>query len=76
MREGGELLTTADLDRGAFACSLSRGDDPHLFVVTQAWGEPDSSKPSGRVVTVPGLRRGQAVTSHDSGLRLAPLDYA
>lgn len=35
VREGGEVLATADLDRGAFACALSRGDNPRLFVVAQ-----------------------------------------
>ena len=40
VREGGEVLATASLDRGAFACALSRGGDPRLFVVGQAWGGP------------------------------------
>jgi sugar lactone lactonase YvrE len=51
--EGGEVLATVDLDRGAFACALSRGDDPHLYVVGQNWGEPGSSEPSGQVVAFP-----------------------
>ncbi|MGB9377763.1 MAG: SMP-30/gluconolactonase/LRE family protein, partial [Mycobacteriales bacterium] len=33
VREGGEVLASVDLDRGAFACALSRGDDPVLYVV-------------------------------------------
>lgn len=53
VREGGEVLATVDLDRGAFACALSRGDDPHLFVVGQTWGGPESPQPSGRVVAFP-----------------------
>jgi sugar lactone lactonase YvrE len=53
VREGGEVLATVDLDRGAFACALSRGPDPHLFVVGQTWGGPDSSEPSGRIVSFP-----------------------
>ncbi|MGW9030596.1 SMP-30/gluconolactonase/LRE family protein [Streptomyces sp. NPDC055722] len=53
VREGGEVLATVDLDRGAFACALSRGDDPHLFVVGQTWGGPESRQPSGRVVAFP-----------------------
>jgi sugar lactone lactonase YvrE len=53
VREGGEVLATVELDRGAFACVLSRGDDPHLFVVGQRWGGPDTSEPSGRVVSFP-----------------------
>ena len=52
VREGGEVLATVDLDRGGFACALSRGTDPHLFVVGQNWGGPES-EPSGRVVSFP-----------------------
>jgi sugar lactone lactonase YvrE len=53
VREGGEVLGTVDWDRGAFACTLSRDDDPRLFVVGQAWGGPPSPQPSGRVVAFP-----------------------
>jgi sugar lactone lactonase YvrE len=53
VREGGEVLATVDLDRGAFACALSRGDDPRLFVVGQTWGGPEPSQPSGQVVAFP-----------------------
>jgi sugar lactone lactonase YvrE len=53
VREGGEILETVDLDRGAFACVLSRGEDPQLFVVGQTWSGPDSLEPSGRVVAFP-----------------------
>ena len=53
VREGGEVLATVNLDRGAFACALSRGDDPHLFVVGQHYGGPEAAQPSGRVVTFP-----------------------
>ncbi len=42
VREGGEVLATVDFDRGAFACALSRGADPRLFVVGQNWGGPDA----------------------------------
>jgi sugar lactone lactonase YvrE len=52
VREGGEVMATVELDRGAFACALSRGDDPHLYVVGQNWGGPES-EPSGRVVAFP-----------------------
>ena len=51
--EGGEILATAELDRGAFACALSRGANPRLFVVGQTWGAPGSPQPSGRVVAFP-----------------------
>jgi sugar lactone lactonase YvrE len=50
VREGGEVLATVDLDRGAFACVLSRGDDPRLFVVGQTWGGPEPPEPTGRIV--------------------------
>jgi sugar lactone lactonase YvrE len=53
VRAGGEVLATVDLDRGAFACVLSRGDDPRLFVVGQIWGKPGLSEPTGQVVAFP-----------------------
>jgi hypothetical protein len=53
VREGGEILQTVDLDRGAFACVFSRGEDPQLFVVGQIWSGPDSLEPSGQVVAFP-----------------------
>jgi sugar lactone lactonase YvrE len=53
VRKGGQVLATVDLDRGAFACALSRGTDPRLFVVSQTWGGPESPEPSGRVVAFP-----------------------
>jgi sugar lactone lactonase YvrE len=55
VREGGEVLDTVDSDRGAFACILSRGEDPQLFVVGQEWGGPDAmgGEPSGRLVAFP-----------------------
>lgn len=51
--EGGEVLGTVELDRGAFACALSRGDDPRLYVVGQHYGGDDSAEPSGQVVSFP-----------------------
>ena len=53
VREGGGVLATVNLDRGAFACALSRGQDPRLFVVGQNFGGPEPAQPSGRVVTFP-----------------------
>ena len=54
VREGGEILATVDLDRGAFACALSRDADPTLFVVGQHWGGPDAvGGASGYVATFP-----------------------
>jgi sugar lactone lactonase YvrE len=53
VREGGAVLATVDLDRGAFACALSRGPDPRLFVVGQRWGGPARPEPTGQVVSFP-----------------------
>jgi sugar lactone lactonase YvrE len=53
VREGGEVLATAVMDRGAFACVLSRGADPRLFVVGQNYGGTASPEPSGQVVAFP-----------------------
>lgn len=53
VREGGEVIATVKLDRGAFACALSRGEDPRLYVVGQNWGGPESPAPSGQVVVYP-----------------------
>ncbi|MDN5933920.1 MAG: SMP-30/gluconolactonase/LRE family protein [Pseudonocardia sp.] len=54
VREGGEVLATVELDRGAFACALSRGADPKLFVVGQNWGGPDAvGGTTGQVVAFP-----------------------
>ncbi len=49
VRQGGGVLATVSLDRGAFACALSRGQDPRLFVVGQHFGGPEPAQPSGRV---------------------------
>jgi sugar lactone lactonase YvrE len=53
VRERGEVLATVELDRGAFACALSRGEDPRLFVVGQIYRGPGSPQPSGQVVAFP-----------------------
>jgi sugar lactone lactonase YvrE len=53
VREGGAVLATVNLDRGAFACALSRGEDPRLFVVAQRYGGPEPAQPSGRLVAFP-----------------------
>ena len=53
VREGGEVLAMAELDRGAFACALSRGEsgaDPRLFVVAQTFDGTPSPQPTGQVV--------------------------
>ncbi len=54
VREGSEVLGAVVLDRGAFACALSRGPDPQLYVVGQDWGGPDAvGGTTGQVVSVP-----------------------
>ena len=54
VREGGDVLATVDLDRGAFACALSRGGAPKLFVVGQEWGGPGADGgATGQVVVFP-----------------------
>jgi sugar lactone lactonase YvrE len=53
VREGGEVLATVHLDRGAFACALSDEADPRLFVVGQHYGGPESSGPTGQIVAFP-----------------------
>lgn len=54
VREGGEVLDTISLDRGAFACALSTGGDPQLFVVGQTWGGPETATgPTGQLVAFP-----------------------
>ncbi len=53
VREGGELLASVKLNRGAFACALSRDDQPRLYVVGQRWGGPQAAEPTGQVVVFP-----------------------
>ena len=52
VREGGEVLDMVELDRGAFACTLSRGDQPpQLYVVCQEWGgSAPPRQPTGQIV--------------------------
>jgi sugar lactone lactonase YvrE len=54
LREGGQILATVTLDRGAFSCALSSGPDPRLFVVAQNWAGPAGPQdPTGQVVAFP-----------------------
>jgi sugar lactone lactonase YvrE len=53
VREGGAVLATVDTDRGAFSCTLSRGENPRLFVVGQKYGGPRSPEPTGQLVAFP-----------------------
>lgn len=60
--EGGEVLQTVDLDRGAFACTLGGPDGTSLFIVAAEWLDMSEAGPvapgSGQVlvtqVEVPG----------------------
>jgi hypothetical protein len=52
VREGGDVVDKVDVDRGGFACALSRGAQPRLFVVGQVWGAPDSTTPTGHVMAL------------------------
>jgi sugar lactone lactonase YvrE len=58
VREGGDVVASVDLDRGAFACALSREQNPRLFVVGQDWGGPNSATPTGQVVAFPATAPG------------------
>jgi len=54
LREGGDVLATIDVDRGAFACALSDEADPRLFVVAQDWSGPNSvGGATGRILAHP-----------------------
>ncbi len=53
VREGGEVSQRVQLDRGAFACALSRDGDPRLYVVGQSWGDAEATGPTGQVVVFP-----------------------
>lgn len=53
VREGGAVLATVSLDRGAYSCALSRTENPHLFVIGQHRDGAGSPQPSGQVVAFP-----------------------
>jgi sugar lactone lactonase YvrE len=55
VREGGEVLKTVELDRGAFACILGGPERRTLFIVCQDWrgaGNWASGPRTGQVVAV------------------------
>ncbi len=54
VREGGEVLQTIDLDRGAFACMLGSADRRTLFMVATEW--------HGARNVAGGTRTGQVLT--------------
>jgi sugar lactone lactonase YvrE len=61
VREGGEVLQTVDLDRGAFACMLGGPERETLFVVTNEWGGTENmagGQRSGQAVSVTAPARG------------------
>lgn len=58
VREGGAVLAVAEFDRGAFACALSRDDEPRLFVIGQDYGGTGTSAPTGRVAAFAAPARG------------------
>ena len=52
--EGGKILATVELDRGAFSCTLSRDGEPRLYVVAQQWGgTAGSAERTGQVLAYP-----------------------
>ncbi len=53
--EGGHVLQTVELDRGAFACMLGGSDGRSLFVTAAQWGGGGASAqpaPTGQIVMV------------------------
>jgi len=56
VREDGAVVATVDLDRGACACSLSRGEDPRLFVVALALRRTGAIATQRAARRVPGAR--------------------
>jgi sugar lactone lactonase YvrE len=58
VREGGDVLQTVDLDRGAFACMLGGPERSLLFIAANEWRGTDDMAQGGRagqvlVVTAP-----------------------
>lgn len=52
--EGGEVVASVDLDRGAFACALNRDEQARLYVVAQRFsGSPDSAGRTGQILSFP-----------------------
>jgi sugar lactone lactonase YvrE len=57
VREGGQVLDTVELDRGAFACMLGGSDGRTLFVLAAEWRGPEQlddalAARTGQVLTV------------------------
>jgi sugar lactone lactonase YvrE len=55
VRQGGEVLQTIELDRGAFACALGGSERTTLFITATEWKGPAhmfDGPASGQVLTV------------------------
>jgi sugar lactone lactonase YvrE len=53
VREGGEVLDTVDLDRGAFACVLGGPDRRTLYIVAADFERLGQGEPTGQLLAVP-----------------------
>jgi sugar lactone lactonase YvrE len=56
VREGGDVLNTVDLDRGAFACALGGPDRQTLYIVATEWLGPENmfkGERTGQLLAVP-----------------------
>jgi sugar lactone lactonase YvrE len=56
VREGGEILDTVELDRGAFACALGGSDRRTLYIAAASWEGTagiDPSAKTGRILAAP-----------------------
>jgi sugar lactone lactonase YvrE len=53
VREGGEVLQTVELDRGAFACVLGGPQRRTLFIVAAQWGPESFRARTGRLYATP-----------------------
>jgi sugar lactone lactonase YvrE len=60
VREGGEVLQTAESDLGCFACMLGGPSGATLFIVTREWRVESATDRTrtGRVITVPAPHAG------------------
>jgi sugar lactone lactonase YvrE len=53
VREGGEVLDTVDVDRGAFACVLGGPDRRTLYVTVNDFERLGQGEPTGQLLAVP-----------------------
>lgn len=51
VREGGEVLQTIDLDRGAFSCALGGPNDQTLFITANHYNEDMLTTKTGQILT-------------------------